>query len=257
MQANSQAFSAGLIRHLPLLSTTGTHVDLPPAAFAQHRKGLSPVSGPEEHRVNPCPKLRSACLFATSLIMAGEFCMRDNIAGACLIRSCAMRCASRKVLVSSLHTKPRLATFHQKSALQSVLIKSQDAARSNSRPWEPRGGCPCNMLGILHGASFHHGPSLIQRERRLFSENIVIRNQAALVRECRAVAHLASTSTELSKPSVSTPNADCGGLGWAFGACPLGSWAMMGTHRTSSQPCLVQASFKSLYFSNLQTVDQI
>ena len=82
-------------------------MDLPPAEFAQHRKGLSPVSGPEEHPVNRGPNLRSACLFAISLIMAGEFRTQDSIAGACLIRSCAMRCASRKVLVSSLHTAPR------------------------------------------------------------------------------------------------------------------------------------------------------
>ena len=163
-----------------------------------------------------------------------------------------MRCASRKVLVSSLHTAPKSATFHRKTALQFVLIKSLDDAGSDSRPCEPRGECPCSMLGVLHGASFHHGPSLIQRERRLLSGNITTRNQAAVVRECRAMMHLASTSTELSKPSVSTPNADCGGLGWAFGACPLGSWAVMGTHRTCSQPCLVQASFRSLYFSNLQ-----
>ena len=88
--------------------------DSPPAAFTHRRRRPSPVSDPEEHRVNPGPNLRSACLLAISLVMAGELCTRDSIAGACLIRSCAMRCASRKVLVSSLHTAPRLSPSHGK-----------------------------------------------------------------------------------------------------------------------------------------------
>ena len=38
---------------------------------------------------------------------AGMLCTRMSIAGACLIRSCAMRCASRNVLVRSLQSTKR------------------------------------------------------------------------------------------------------------------------------------------------------
>ena len=62
------------------------------------------------------PKARSALLlplgmsggrFDGDLGTAGMLCTRMSIAGACRIRSCAMRCASRNVLVRSLQARER------------------------------------------------------------------------------------------------------------------------------------------------------
>ena len=45
--------------------------------------------------------------FDGDLGTAGMLCTRVSIAGACLMRSCAMRCASRNVLVRSLQSMNR------------------------------------------------------------------------------------------------------------------------------------------------------
>ncbi len=157
-----------------------------------------------------------------------------------------MRCASRKVLVSSLRKAPHIITLGLIPGPALCAHGEPTSHRLNKQIPRAEGGCPCNMLGVQHGASFHSGPSHLQREC------INTRDHAALARKHIAVTHLASITTELSKPSVSTPSADSGGLGWAAEACPLGSLSTMGTQRTSSQPCLVQASFRSLYFPSLQ-----
>ena len=77
----------------------------------QWRLGALPVREPPKRRpaLLPPPGV-SGGRFDGDLGTAGMLCTRMSIAGACLIRSCAMRCASRNVLVRSLQSTSRQGT---------------------------------------------------------------------------------------------------------------------------------------------------